>query len=44
MQQTRRAPSYARFSPGMLLQLENLALLERGGIDWADSCAMEGTR
>jgi CelD/BcsL family acetyltransferase involved in cellulose biosynthesis len=33
---------YARFSPGMLLQLENLALLERPGILWADSCAAEG--
>jgi CelD/BcsL family acetyltransferase involved in cellulose biosynthesis len=31
--------SYARFSPGVLLQRENLALLARGGIDWADSCA-----
>ena len=34
--------AYARFSPGMLLQLENLALLERDGIRWADSCAVEG--
>lgn len=34
--------AYARFSPGMLLQLENLALLEREGIQWADSCAVEG--
>jgi CelD/BcsL family acetyltransferase involved in cellulose biosynthesis len=33
---------YARFSPGMLLQLENLALLERPGFEWADSCAVEG--
>jgi CelD/BcsL family acetyltransferase involved in cellulose biosynthesis len=33
---------YARFSPGMLLQLENLALLERPDIHWADSCAVEG--
>ncbi|HTN15921.1 MAG TPA: GNAT family N-acetyltransferase [Sphingomonadaceae bacterium] len=30
---------YARFSPGVLLQRENLALLEREGIDWCDSCA-----
>lgn len=30
---------FARFSPGVLLQLENLALLERPGIRWADSCA-----
>jgi CelD/BcsL family acetyltransferase involved in cellulose biosynthesis len=34
--------AYARFSPGMLLQLENLALLEREGVEWADSCAVEG--
>lgn len=34
--------AYARFSPGMLLQLENLALLERQDIAWADSCAVEG--
>ena len=33
---------YARFSPGMLLQLENLALLERPGVAWADSCPVEG--
>ena len=30
---------YARFSPGVLLQRENLALLARPGIAWADSCA-----
>ncbi|WP_054529339.1 GNAT family N-acetyltransferase [Erythrobacter sp. SG61-1L] len=30
---------YARFSPGVLLQRENLALLEHDGIDWCDSCA-----
>ncbi|MFN4020483.1 MAG: GNAT family N-acetyltransferase [Erythrobacter sp.] len=34
--------AYARFSPGMLLQLENLALLEHAEVDWADSCAVEG--
>lgn len=34
--------AYARFSPGMLLQLENLALLERDDVQWADSCAVEG--
>lgn len=34
--------AYARFSPGMLLQLENLALLEREEVQWADSCAAEG--
>ncbi len=33
---------FARFSPGVLLQLENLALLERGEIAWADSCAAQG--
>jgi CelD/BcsL family acetyltransferase involved in cellulose biosynthesis len=30
---------YARFSPGVLLQRENLALLAREGIKWCDSCA-----
>ena len=30
---------YARFSPGVLLQCENLWLLERDGVDWVDSCA-----
>lgn len=33
---------YARFSPGVLLQIENLALLERSDIAWCDSCAAEG--
>jgi CelD/BcsL family acetyltransferase involved in cellulose biosynthesis len=33
---------YARFSPGVLLQIENLGLLERAGTDWCDSCAAEG--
>ncbi len=33
---------YARFSPGVLLQIENLGLLERSGTDWCDSCAAEG--
>jgi CelD/BcsL family acetyltransferase involved in cellulose biosynthesis len=32
---------YARFSPGVLLQYENLALLTRDGIDWCDSCAAQ---
>jgi CelD/BcsL family acetyltransferase involved in cellulose biosynthesis len=31
---------YARFSPGVLLQAENLALLDNPSIDWTDSCAM----
>lgn len=30
---------YARYSPGVLLQLHNLAILDRDEIDWADSCA-----
>ncbi len=33
---------FSRFSPGVLLQIENLALLERDGTDWCDSCAAEG--
>jgi len=32
---------YARFSPGVLIQLENLKLLEDPAIDWMDSCAVE---
>jgi CelD/BcsL family acetyltransferase involved in cellulose biosynthesis len=32
---------YARFSPGVLLQYENLALLERDGIEYCDSCAAQ---
>jgi CelD/BcsL family acetyltransferase involved in cellulose biosynthesis len=31
----------ARFSPGVLVQLENLELLARPDIAWADSCAAE---
>ncbi|MBX7495559.1 GNAT family N-acetyltransferase [Qipengyuania sp. 6B39] len=30
---------YARFSPGMLLQVENLALLDDPALAWCDSCA-----
>lgn len=30
---------YARFSPGVLLQKENLDLLAREGLAWCDSCA-----
>jgi len=30
---------FARFSPGVLLQRENLAMLARPGIEWTDSCA-----
>lgn len=32
---------YARFSPGVLLQIENLKLLERPGLAWCDSCAAQ---
>ena len=31
--------TYARFSPGVLLQRENLAVLDDPAIDWTDSCA-----
>ncbi|MFO1254271.1 MAG: GNAT family N-acetyltransferase [Sphingomonadaceae bacterium] len=30
---------FARYSPGVLVQRENLALLDRRGIAWCDSCA-----
>ncbi|MEH6757481.1 MAG: GNAT family N-acetyltransferase [Parasphingorhabdus sp.] len=33
---------YARFSPGVLLQLENLKILGQPDIYWMDSCAAEG--
>ncbi len=33
---------YARFSPGVLLQINNLDLLERSDIHWCDSCAAQG--
>ncbi len=32
--------AYARFSPGVLIQIENLAILSRPDIDWMDSCAV----
>jgi CelD/BcsL family acetyltransferase involved in cellulose biosynthesis len=32
---------FSRFSPGVLLQIENLALLEREGVAWCDSCAAQ---
>lgn len=32
---------YARFSPGVLLQIHNLALLDRAEIAWCDSCAAQ---
>ncbi|QTD55517.1 GNAT family N-acetyltransferase [Parasphingorhabdus cellanae] len=34
--------AYARFSPGVLLQVENLKILDQRDIDWMDSCATEG--
>lgn len=36
---TAFAEDFARYSPGVLLQRENLELLQRPGIAWADSCA-----
>ena len=32
---------YARFSPGVLIKIENLRMLNRKDIDWTDSCAVE---
>jgi CelD/BcsL family acetyltransferase involved in cellulose biosynthesis len=32
---------YARYSPGVLIELENLRLLGRPGFAWMDSCAVE---
>lgn len=32
---------FARFSPGVLIELENLRLLARPGFRWMDSCAAE---
>lgn len=36
---TAFAEDFARFSPGVLLQRENLAVLERADVAWSDSCA-----
>jgi hypothetical protein len=33
--------AFSRFSPGVLLQLENLKILENPAIDWMDSCASQ---
>ncbi|MEO6716684.1 MAG: GNAT family N-acetyltransferase, partial [Novosphingobium sp.] len=33
--------AYARFSPGVLLQCENLLMLDRTDVAWTDSCAAE---
>jgi CelD/BcsL family acetyltransferase involved in cellulose biosynthesis len=32
---------HSRFSPGVLIQIKNLRILDRGGIAWMDSCAVE---
>ena len=32
---------YARFSPGVLIKIENLKVLGRPDIEWMDSCAVE---
>jgi len=34
-------PDFARYSPGMLLQIDNLAILDQPEIEWMDSCASE---
>ena len=34
--------AYARFSPGVLLQCENLLMLDRADVQWTDSCAAQG--
>ncbi len=33
--------AFARFSPGVLVQLENFANLDRDDLEWMDSCAVE---
>jgi CelD/BcsL family acetyltransferase involved in cellulose biosynthesis len=33
--------AHARFSPGVLIQLENLVVLDQPGFGWMDSCAVE---
>lgn len=39
---TAFAEEYARFSPGVLLQIDNLDILGQNGLAWMDSCAAEG--
>jgi CelD/BcsL family acetyltransferase involved in cellulose biosynthesis len=34
--------SFARYSPGVLVQLDNLDVLDEPGFEWMDSCAVEG--
>jgi hypothetical protein len=33
--------AYSRFSPGVLLQCENLLMLDRDDVAWTDSCAAQ---
>ncbi|AYJ87207.1 GNAT family N-acetyltransferase [Sphingomonas paeninsulae] len=33
--------NYARYSPGVLIQLENLKILDGTDVEWMDSCAIE---
>jgi CelD/BcsL family acetyltransferase involved in cellulose biosynthesis len=35
------AEDYARFSPGVLIKIENLKILNQREIEWTDSCAVE---
>lgn len=39
---TAFAEDFARFSPGVLLQIDNLDILKHRGLAWMDSCAAEG--
>jgi hypothetical protein len=39
---TTFAEDYARFSPGVLLQIENFELLHNAHVQYCDSCASEG--
>lgn len=39
---TAFAEDFARFSPGVLLQIDNLGILADQGLAWMDSCAAEG--
>lgn len=39
---TAFAEDFARFSPGVLLQIDNLDILAENGLVWMDSCAAEG--
>ncbi len=32
---------FARYSPGVLIQIENYRILERADVNWMDSCAVE---